>query len=69
MVLNNNIRLDLHIHSYASFYTEPSYKDGTSIVQDSTKGNVDILLNKLTENKISLFSITDHNRYDIDLYK
>ena len=69
MVLNNNIRLDLHIHSYASFYKEPSYKDGTSIVQDSTKGNVDILLNKLTENKISLFSITDHNRYDIDLYK
>ncbi|WP_033162842.1 ATP-binding cassette domain-containing protein [Sharpea azabuensis] len=69
MTLNNNIKLDLHIHSYASSYKEPNYKDGTSIVYNSSMDNIDVLLNKLIENNISLFSITDHNRYDIDLYK
>lgn len=68
-MLNSNIRIDLHIHSYASFYKEPSYSDGSSIVEFSKKENVDVLLNKLLQNGISLFSITDHNRYDITLYK
>lgn len=68
-MLNTNIRIDLHIHSYASFYKEPSYSDGSSIVEFSKKENVDVLLNKLLQNGISLFSITDHNRYDITLYK
>lgn len=68
-MLNSNIRLDLHIHSYASLYKEPSYSNEKSIVENSTKENIEILLDKLLENKISLFSITDHNRYDIDLYK
>lgn len=68
-MLNSNIRIDLHIHSYASFYKEPSYSDGSSIVEFSKKENVDVLLNKLLQNDISLFSITDHNRYDITLYK
>lgn len=68
-MLNSNIRIDLHIHSYASFYKEPSYSDGSSIVEFSKKENVDVLLNKLLQNGISLFSVTDHNRYDITLYK
>lgn len=68
-MLNSNIRIDLHIHSYASFYKEPSYSDGSSIVEFSKKENVDVLLNKLLQNGISLFSVTDHNRYDIILYK
>ena len=68
-MLNSNIRIDLHIHSYASFYKEPLYSDGSSIVEFSKKENVDVLLNKLLQNGISLFSITDHNRYDITLYK
>lgn len=68
-MLNSNIRIDLHIHSYASFYKELSYSDGSSIVEFSKKENVDVLLNKLLQNGISLFSITDHNRYDITLYK
>lgn len=68
-MLNSNIRIDLHIHSYASFYKEPSYSDGSSIVEFSKKENVDVLLNKLLQNGISLFSVTDHNRYDTTLYK
>lgn len=61
--------MDLHIHSYASDYKEPNYENGESIVQNSKKENIDVLLDKLIENDISLFSITDHNRYDIELYK
>ena len=68
-MLNSNIRMDLHILSYASCYKEPSYSDGSSIVGFSKKENVDVLLNKLLQNGISLFSITDHNRYDLTLYK
>lgn len=68
-MLNNNIKIDLHIHSYASNYKEPSYKNSNeSIVEYSRIENIDILLDKLLENKISLFSITDHNRYNFDLY-
>ena len=67
-MLNHNIKLDLHIHSYASYYKEPNYKSGESYVENSTKENVQVLLDKLLYNNISLFSITDHNRYDIELY-
>lgn len=56
------INIDLHIHSYASFY-----KDG-SIVDNSKIENIDILLKALEEHNINLFAITDHNRFDYDLY-
>lgn len=68
-MLNSNIKMDLHIHSFASCYKEPKYSNGDSIVKFSTIENIEILLNHLLENGISLFSITDHNRYDFDLYK
>ena len=62
-MLNDIITIDLHIHSFYS-----SYKDG-DIVKNSTIDNLDILISKLNENKISLCSITDHNRFNYDLYK
>lgn len=68
-MLNSNIKIDLHIHSYASKYKEPNYEDGTSIVEESKLENIDDLLDKLIGNDITLFSITDHNRYDSALYK
>jgi ABC-type lipoprotein export system ATPase subunit len=61
---NSVIKLDLHIHSKAS-----EYKESNGIVAQSTKENISILLSKLNENKVALFSITDHNRFDSDLYK
>lgn len=67
-MINNNIKIDLHIHSAASEYKEPKYGDGTSIVENSNIQNVDVLLKRLKDNNISLFSITDHNRYDSKLY-
>ena len=60
---NNIIKFDLHIHSYAS-----KYKEAQGIVDCSTIENLPILFSKLNENNIALFSITDHNRFDADLY-
>lgn len=57
-----NINIDLHIHSFASFY-----KDG-DIVKNSKKDNVSILVKALENNSINLFAITDHNRFDYSLY-
>lgn len=62
--INNIIRFDLHIHSIAS-----QYKESSGIVDNSTKENLHILFEKLNINKIALFSITDHNRFDAVLYK
>lgn len=57
------INIDLHIHSYASFY-----KDG-SIVSNSKVEKLDTLLKSLEKHNINMFSITDHNRFDYELYK
>ena len=58
------IRFDLHIHSYMS-----KYKEGKGIVDFSTIENTSVLLEKLNEHEVALFSITDHNRFDVELYK
>ena len=57
------MKFDLHIHSIAS-----KYKESDGIVDNSTIDNVEVLLNKLDENEVGLFSITDHNRFNIELY-
>lgn len=61
--LNTIINVDLHIHSKIS-----EYKENNNIVSKSTFDNIDVLLSKLDENKINLFSFTDHNRFDKDLF-
>jgi len=58
----DNIFVDLHIHSKMS-----EYKDG-KIVDNSTKENADVLITALESKNINLFAITDHNRFDYDLY-
>ncbi|MDD7182752.1 ATP-binding cassette domain-containing protein [Peptostreptococcus porci] len=57
------MKFDLHIHSIAS-----KYKESYGIVDNSTIDNAEVLLNKLDENEVGLFSITDHNRFNIELY-
>lgn len=61
---NSVIKFDLHIHSKKS-----DYKESDGIVDNSTKENLSVLFQKLNENNVALFSITDHNRFDADLYK
>lgn len=58
------ILFDLHIHSI-----ESKYKEDKNIVDDSTIENINVLLSKLDEYRVALFSITDHNRFNVELYK
>ena len=62
--INSIINFDLHIHSQASFY-----KESSNVVQQSTKENLDVLFGKLNSYEVGLFAITDHNRFDPELYK
>jgi predicted ATPase len=57
------MKFDLHIHSVAS-----RYKESLGIVDDSTVANIEVLLNQLDDNEVGLFSITDHNRFNVELY-
>lgn len=57
------MKFDLHIHSIAS-----KYKEIDGIVDNSTIDNTEVLLNKLDINEVGLFSITDHNRFNVELY-
>ena len=63
-MLNHNIKIDLHIHSKMS-----AYKEMAGYVDDGIVENIDILMSKLQENNVNLFSITDHNGFDYMLYK
>src|SRR5665648_1197653 len=45
------------------------YKEDKNIVDDSTTDNISTLLSKLNEHKVALFSITDHNRFNVELYE
>lgn len=58
-MLNNNIKIDLHIHSKAS-----EYKESEGYVSDSNIDNINVLLSKVEENKVNMISITDHNMFD-----
>ena len=61
--LNDIISIDLHIHS-----TFSAYKENNGYVKNSNIENIDVLLQKLNENNINMFSITDHNRFSYELY-
>lgn len=62
-VVENAVKVDLHIHSAFS-----SHKDG-DIVKHNTLENLYILVDKLNEYKINVCSITDHDLFNFDLYK
>ena len=57
------INFDLHIHSFAS-----KYKESKAIVDKSNIENAHVLMSKLEEHNVGLFSITDHNRFWPELY-
>lgn len=62
-MLNENIKIDLHIHSIAS-----KYKESVGVVDQSTIGNLPVLFKKLETEGINLISFTDHNTFDSKLY-
>lgn len=62
-MLNSIIKVDLHIHSVAS-----TYKEDSDMIKECTAQNLDVLFTELQKNNINLFSITDHNTLDANLY-
>lgn len=63
-MLNENIKIDLHIHSIAS-----KYKEGEGVVDQSTPDRLPVLFAKLQDFGINLISFTDHNVFSSKLYK
>lgn len=63
-MLNQLINVDLHIHSKAS-----AYKESKGLVSECDSEHSHVLLSALRENDITLFSITDHNRFNDQLYE
>lgn len=61
-IVQQGLKVDFHIHSSAS-----SKKDG-ALVKDGTIENIPVLLSKLKENSVEMFSITDHDHFDYSLY-
>lgn len=63
-IVENGVKVDFHIHSVASKHKEESGK-----VDNSTIENLSILIQKLNDRKINMCSISDHDNFDIDIYK
>lgn len=63
-VIDNGIKVDFHIHSIAS-----KHKESDDCVDLSTIDNIDVLIKKLNDRKVNMFSISDHDNFDFDLYK
>jgi len=62
-VVSKPIKIDLHIHSFFS-----NHKDGKKVAFN-TKDNIPVLVSKMKENRVDMCAITDHDRFDFDLYK
>lgn len=63
-VIDNGLKVDFHIHSIAS-----KHKESDDCVDLSTIDNVDVLIEKLNDRKVNMFSISDHDNFDFELYK
>lgn len=63
-IVENGVKVDFHIHSVASKHKEESGK-----IDNSTIENLNVLIQKLNDRKINMCSISDHDNFDIDIYK
>lgn len=63
-IVENGVKVDFHIHSVASKHKEESGK-----VDNSTIEKLNVLIQKLNDRKINMCSISDHDNFDIDIYK
>lgn len=64
MLIDNYTKVDFHIHTYAS-KTKVGDIEKT---KDNTFENIDVLFEKMNNSKVNLFSFTDHNTFDYELY-
>ena len=63
-IVESGVKVDFHIHS-----VESKHKEETGKVDSSTIENLNILIQKLNDRKINMCSISDHDNFDIDIYK
>ena len=63
-IVKTGIKVDFHIHSCASRHKESKGK-----VDDSTIENLKILVDKLNSRQINMCAISDHDNFDIEIYK
>ena len=62
-IVEKPIKIDLHIHSVFS-----KHKDGKKVAFNTTD-NLPIFVSKLKQNGIDMCAITDHDKFDFNLYK
>ena len=62
-VVNNALKMDLHIHSKKS-----DFKDG-NIVEHNTIENLNVLIEKLNQYSVNICAIADHDSFDYALYE
>lgn len=62
-IVTNGLKIDLHIHSCMS-----AHKDGNK-VKNNTFERIPVLVEKLSEQKVNICSITDHDVFSYDMYK
>lgn len=65
-IIEKGSKIDLHIHSSLSAWTESGNKKIE--LEKCTRENAELLVQKLKEQKINLFSISDHDSFDFELY-
>ena len=63
-IVNTGLKVDFHIHSYAS-----KHRESDDCVNLSTIDNIDILIKQLNSRKINMCSISDHDNFDIKIYE
>lgn len=63
-IVKSGIKIDFHIHSIASKHKEDDGKVDNSIIE-----NINTLIQKLNDRQINMCSISDHDNFDIDMYK
>ncbi len=62
-IVNNGLKIDLHIHS-----CESSHKDGKK-VKNNTLSNITMLIQKLDEQGVNICAITDHDTFSYAMYQ
>lgn len=63
-IVENGVKVDFHIHSIASKHKEEPGK-----VDNSTIDKLEILIENLNNRQINMCSISDHDNFDINIYK
>lgn len=63
-IVNEGLKVDFHIHSYAS-----KHRESDDCVDLSTIENIDVLIKQLNNKKINMCSISDHDNFDYNIYK